>query len=144
MPSSASPRHLLFLSYQIHGMIQATGDSGHICKVWLLNNPIMLPRWHSGKESICPCRRYWRRRFNPWVRKIPWRRKWQPTPVFLPGKSHGQRSLEGYSPWGRPKKSWTQLSMHTHISSNGSFQSTGGLVFLHWCMVQLTIEDVLR
>ena len=36
--------------------------------------------------------------FNPWVRKIPWRRKWQPTPVFLPGKSHGQRSLVGYSP----------------------------------------------
>ena len=36
--------------------------------------------------------------FNPWVRKIPWRRKWQPTPVFLPGESHGQRSLAGYSP----------------------------------------------
>ena len=39
-------------------------------------------------------------RFNPWARKIPWRRKWQPTPVFLPGKSHGWRSLAGYSPWG--------------------------------------------
>ena len=39
--------------------------------------------------------------FNPWVGKIPWRRKWQPTPVFLPGESHGQRSLAGYSPWGR-------------------------------------------
>ena len=38
--------------------------------------------------------------FNLWVRKIPWRRKWQPTPVFLPGKSNGQRSLAGYSPWG--------------------------------------------
>ena len=38
--------------------------------------------------------------FHPWVRKIPWRRKWQSTPVFLPGKSHGQRSLVGYSPWG--------------------------------------------
>ena len=38
--------------------------------------------------------------FNPWVGKIPWRRAWQPTPVFLPGKSHGQRSLAGYSPWG--------------------------------------------
>ena len=38
--------------------------------------------------------------FNPWVRKILWRRKWQPTPVFLPGKSHGQRTLGGYSPWG--------------------------------------------
>ena len=36
--------------------------------------------------------------FNPWVRKIPWRRKWQPTPVCLPGESHGQRSVAGYSP----------------------------------------------
>ena len=40
--------------------------------------------------------------------KIPWRRQWQPTLIFLPGKSHGQRSLVGYSPWGR--KSWTRLS----------------------------------
>ena len=39
-------------------------------------------------------------RFDPWVEKIPWKRKWQPTPVFLPGKSQGQRSLVGYSPWG--------------------------------------------
>ena len=39
-----------------------------------------------------------RPRFDPWVRKIPWRRKWQPTPVFWPGESHGQRSLAGYSP----------------------------------------------
>ena len=42
-----------------------------------------------------------RRGFNPWVGKVPWRRAWQPTPVFLPGESHGQRSLVGYSPWGR-------------------------------------------
>ena len=54
-----------------------------------------LPRWLSGKESTCQCRC----RFNPWVGKISWRRKWQSTPVFLPGKSHGQRSLVGYSPW---------------------------------------------
>ena len=39
-------------------------------------------------------------RFDPWVRKIPWRKEWQPTPVFLPGESHGQMSLVGYSPWG--------------------------------------------
>ena len=51
----------------------------------------------SGKESSCQCRRF---SFNPWVKKIPWRRKWQLTPVFLPGKSHGLRSLVGYSPWG--------------------------------------------
>ena len=40
-----------------------------------------------------------RLRFSPWVRKIPWRRAWQPAPVFLPGESHGQRSLVGHSPW---------------------------------------------
>ena len=45
-----------------------------------------LPWWLSGKESTCQCKRC---RFNPWVRKIPWRRNWQPTLVFLPGKSHG-------------------------------------------------------
>ena len=56
-----------------------------------------LPWWLNGKESICQCRRC---RFDPWVGKIPWRRKWQPTPVFLPGKSHRQRSLAGYSPRG--------------------------------------------
>ena len=50
-----------------------------------------------GKESAC---RYRRHRFYPWVRNIPWRRKWQSTPVFLPGKSHGQKSLVSYSPWG--------------------------------------------
>ena len=41
-----------------------------------------------------------RQRFDPWVRKIPWRRKWQSTPMFLPRRSHGQRSMAGYSPWG--------------------------------------------
>ena len=59
-----------------------------------------LPRWCSGKDSACQCRRRKRLGFNLWVRKIPWRRKWQPTPVSLPGKSHGQRSLAGHSPWG--------------------------------------------
>ena len=54
----------------------------------------------SGKESPSQCRRQKRCRFSPWVRKIPWRREWQPTPVFLPGESHGWRSLAGYSPWG--------------------------------------------
>ena len=50
---------------------------------------------------VCPqCRRLG---FNPWVRKIPWRREGQPAPIFLPGKSHGQRRLAGHSPWGRKK-----------------------------------------
>jgi len=50
---------------------------------------------HCRRPSTMP-----ERQINPWVRKIPWRRKWQLTPVFLPRKSHGQRSLAGYSPWG--------------------------------------------
>ena len=47
---------------------------------------VSLIWWLRGKEPACRCRRHKRCRFNPWVRKIPWRRKWQPTPVFLPGK----------------------------------------------------------
>ena len=50
------------------------------------------------KESLCQCRGCKRQKLNSWARKIPWSRKWQPTPVFLPGKFHGQRSLAGYNP----------------------------------------------
>ena len=56
-----------------------------------------FPGGSDGKESVCSSGPG----FNPWVGKIPWRRKWQPSPVFLPGESHGQRNLEGYSPWSR-------------------------------------------
>ena len=57
-----------------------------------------LPSWLNGKESAC--NRLRRHEFYPWVGKIPWNRKWQPTPVFLPAEFDGQRSLMGYSPWG--------------------------------------------
>ena len=53
--------------------------------------------WLSRKESTCQCRRC---RFDPWFEKISWRRKWQPTLVFLPAKTQGQRSMGAYSPWG--------------------------------------------
>ena len=57
-----------------------------------------------------------RRGFNPWVMKIPW--KWQPTPVFLLGKSQGQRSLEGYSPQGHKELNMTEYTrVHTHTQS---------------------------
>ena len=58
-----------------------------------------FPGGTSGKEHTCKSRKLKRSGFNPWVRKIPWRREWQPTPVFLSGKSHGQRILVGYNPW---------------------------------------------
>ena len=61
--------------------------------------------WCSGKEPACQCKRH---RFDPWVRKIPWRRKWQPTRVFLPGESHGQGSLAGYSLWGHRESDKTE------------------------------------
>ena len=70
---------------------------------WVLLLPprdLGLPRWLGGKESSCQCRRHRSCEFSPWVRNIVWRRKWQPTVVFLPGESHGQRSLAGYSPRG--------------------------------------------
>ena len=57
------------------------------------------------------CRRHRRCGFDPWVKKIPWRRKWQSTPVFLPGEPHGQRRLAGYSPKGHKKSDVTE---HTH------------------------------
>ena len=58
-----------------------------------------LPRWLRGKESACQGRIQKKCEFDPWVEKIPCCRQWQPTPVFLPGKFHGQSSLTGYSPW---------------------------------------------
>ena len=77
-----------------------------------------LPRSCTGKESTCQSRRH---RFDPWVRKIPWRRKWQPTPVFLPGESHGQRSLAGDSPWGHKESDiteWLSTYIHRKYSNN--------------------------
>ena len=73
-----------------------------------------LPRSLSGKESICQCWRCRRLGFSPWIGKISWRSKWQPTPVFLPGKSHGQRNLVGYSPWSHKELDITErMSTHT-------------------------------
>ena len=92
----------LTVSWQIHfsssWYIIHFNFVGHIVKLFSTNipSPKGIPRLLSGQESACQCRRWG---FYPWVRKISWRRKWQPTPVSLPGKSHGQRSLAGHSPW---------------------------------------------
>ena len=65
--------------------------------IWPIYHPFQrtIPRWLTDKESVCQRRTGRRHRFHPWVRKTLWRRKWHPTPVFLPGKLHGQRSLVG-------------------------------------------------
>ena len=65
------------------------------------------------EEPACQHRRHKRCRFDPWVRKIPWRRTQQPTPVLLPGECHGRRSLEGYSPRGRKELDTTEVTEHT-------------------------------
>ena len=80
--------------------------SGFIYNRQKLRMILGLPRW-------CQCRRHKGLKFDPWVRKFSWRRKWQPTPVFLPGEFHEQRSLAGYSPWGCKELDMTErLSMH--------------------------------
>ena len=72
--------------------------------------PIVFPAGSAGKESVCRCRRRKRCGFSPWVGTIPWRRKWQPTPVFLPRRFHGQRSLAGYSPRSRTESDTTEAT----------------------------------
>ena len=67
-----------------------------------------FPDGTRSKERACQCRRRRKWGFDPWVRKIPCRKKWQPTPVFLPGESHGQRSLVGYKSQTRLKRLSTQ------------------------------------
>ena len=75
---------------------------------WMYLPRLGFPGGTSGKEPPCQRRRHKRLRFNPWVRKIPWRRKWQFTPVFLPGESHGHRGAGRATVHGFTK-SWTQL-----------------------------------
>ena len=87
-----------------------------------------LPSWLSGTESACHCRRCW---FHPWVCKIAWNRKWEPTLIFLPGKSYGQESLESYSPW--VSKCQTQLSdwACTHTAATAASWSMSCLFCSH-------------
>ena len=69
-----------------------------------------FPGGASGKEPTCQSRRHKRHGLIPWVGKIPWRRKWQPTPVFLPGEFNGERSLAGYSPWSCKELDTTEVT----------------------------------
>ena len=77
-----------------------------------------LPGGASGKESACQCRRLQRCRSDPWVKKIPWRRAQQPTPVFFLGESNGQRSLMGYGPQGHKESDMTKATQHSTIQHN--------------------------
>ena len=75
-----------------------------------------LPRWCRGKESSCQGGRQRRHEFIAWVGKVPWSRKWQPTPVFLPGKFHRQGSLVDYRLWGRRELDMTE-ELSAYITS---------------------------
>ena len=76
--------------------------------------------WCSGKYSTC--RRYKKCGFDPWVGKIPWSRKWQATPMFLPGESQGQRSLVGCCLWGRTESDTTKATQQQHCSKLTTLQ----------------------
>ena len=101
---------------------------------------IWLPGWHSGKESDCQCRRRKRQQFDPWVRKIPWRRKWQPTPIFLPGKFHRLRSLAGYSPWGHKESDITERPTLSLFLFSVLNELTAGV----WSLWQFSEESKAR
>ena len=79
-----------------------------------------LPRCPSGKESACQGRRPG---FNPWLGKTPWRRKWQLTPVSLPGKSHEQRSMVDHSPCGHRESDTTEVTEHAGMQERKIFSS---------------------
>ena len=83
---------------QLYGINFRTNFHALIRSLMVTDGPQVisrLPRWSSDKESACQCRKHG---IYPWVGKIPYRNKWQPTPVVLPWKSNGQKSLAGYSP----------------------------------------------
>ena len=87
-----------------------------------------FPEGTGGKEPAYQCKRWRTHGFKPWVGKIPWKRKWTPTPVFLPEKSYGQRRLAGCSPWDRRKSDTTErLSTHTTTLLNRGHQGPDGV-----------------
>ena len=82
---------------------------------------------NSGKEPTCQCRRCRRHEFSPWVEKIPWRKAWQPTPVFLLGEFQRLRTLAGYSPQGLKESDTTEETQHRHSHIQGTVRRPGWL-----------------
>ena len=125
---------------------------------WFLPNLYNLNLGRKAKSLILcvldwnkQCRRYRRCGFDCWVRKILWRRKWQPTQVFSSGKSHGQRSLVGFSPWehrvitdwviehaicdGTWKNNWKCIQiLKIYWNFNGKFNEVRHLLFILRCL----------
>ena len=82
-------------------------------------DPKGFPGGATGKELTCQCRRREEMRVQSLSREDPWRRAWQPTARFLPGESHGHRSLVGYSPWDCKESNMTEVTVHTHRDQKG-------------------------
>ena len=81
--------------YTVGGNVNWCSPCGKSMAVSQKTKHLSFPDWFNGKESTCQCRRCKNHGFNPWFRKMPWRRKWQPIQEFLPGESHGQKSPAG-------------------------------------------------
>ena len=95
----------------------------------------------SGQSPACQCRRRKRRGFNPWIRKIPWRRTWQSTPVYLPGVPHGWRCLVGYSPWGPKASNMTEVNERTCSQTSQRQRQTSS----QWMLLLAThLSDNIR
>ena len=109
-------RNKLLLSFEAPEIVTSVGFYGKFGKILLKFTVHGLPRWHSRKESACQCRRHRRHGSDPWVGKIPWRRQWQPTPVFLPGESQGQRRLVGGLQSLESQKWETSKWLSMHVS----------------------------
>ena len=105
---------------------------------WTTNSTIGFPAGSDGKEFARQCGRHRGRRLDPWVRKIPWRRKWQPTPVFLPWKLQGQRRLMGYSPWGHKEPDVTERLTRFLFLLKHSFFMEDVLPFGRWLKLSAT------
>ena len=96
-----------------------------------------FPGGANGTESPCQGRRCKRCGFNPWVENIPWRRAWQPTPVSLPGESHGQRSLTGCSPLGGKESHTTEVTQQQQQPPEGQICESPLSIFNFHCCVML-------
>ena len=120
------------------------GSQHHPETVWKSkSNAWGLRRWYSGKELACQGRNRRRCRFYPWVRKFPWSRKWQPIPVFFPGKFHGQgvwwATVHGL------EKGWTRMStQRTHTNTLGQIELARnlGIIWAEWLKKATRGEDI--
>ena len=129
-------------------MYEVLNNSGKSCntKNCIKTNDYLFPGFPggaSGKESACQCKRPKRQGFSPWVGKIPWRMAQQPTSRFLPGESHGQRSLMGYGSWGHKELDTTEATQHARTDwTDASVQSQGS--FVSKPLTSLSIFTVYR